>query len=118
MRVVGLGVLAVAMAGCWVASGWIDAALLVLALGFAAVALLSPERRGWTTAGFFYAGSAEMASILVRLDQVYGFVALILILLVVWVPAIAGSFAPPAVSPPHASPQHTPLTPRRAAPPA
>src|SRR5260221_9981514 len=93
MRVVASGVVALAIAGFCLASGWIDAALLVLALGFAAVALLSPERRGWTAAGFLYAGSAEMASILVRLDQVYGFVALILILLVVWVTDIGGYFA-------------------------
>ena len=108
MRVVASGVVALAIAGFCLASGAIDAALLVLALGFAAVALLSPERRGWTAAGFFYAGSAEMASILVRLDQVYGFVALILILLVVWVTDIGGYFAGRGIGGPKLWPRISP----------
>jgi phosphatidate cytidylyltransferase len=108
MRVVASGVVALAAAGFCLASGWIDAALLVLALGFAAVALLSPERRGWTAAGFFYAGSAEMASILVRLDQIYGFVALILILLVVWVTDIGGYFVGRGIGGPKLWPRVSP----------
>src|SRR5258707_469598 len=91
-RVVASGVVALAIAGFCLASGWIDAALLVLVLGLAAVALLSPERRLWTATGFFYAAAAEIASVLVRLDQIYGFAALILILLVVWVTDIGGYF--------------------------
>src|SRR3979490_1829056 len=68
-RGVASGVVALAIAGFCLASGWIDAALLVLVLGLAAVALLSPERRLWTAAGFFYAGAAPIASVLVRPRQ-------------------------------------------------
>ncbi len=69
----------------------------VLALGGAAVAGLSQQRKLWTAAGFFYAAAAEVASVLVRLDQVWGVVALFLILLVVWVTDI-GAFSPAAAS--------------------
>jgi phosphatidate cytidylyltransferase len=92
-RVVASGVAALAVAGFCLASGRIEAALLALALGFAAVALLSSERRHWTAAGFLYAAAAEVASVLVRLDQGSGFAALILVLLVVWVTDIGGYFA-------------------------
>jgi phosphatidate cytidylyltransferase len=92
-RVVASGAVALAIAGLCLAQGRIDAALVVLVLGLAAVAWLSPVRRAWTAMGFFYAGAAQFASVLVRLDQAYGFVALMLILLVVWVTDIGGYFA-------------------------
>ena len=92
-RVVASGVAALLIAGLCLAIGRIDAALSALALGAAAVALLSPQRRIWNAAGFLYAAAAEVAAVLVRLDQAWGFVALILILLVVWVTDIGGYFA-------------------------
>ena len=92
-RAVVSGVAALAAAGLSLASGRTEAALFVLAVGLAAVALLSRERRIWTAAGFFYAAAAEIASVLVRLDQLSGFAALILILLVVWATDIGGYFA-------------------------
>ena len=74
----------------------------------AAVALLSPERRRWAAAGFFYAAAAEIASVLVRLDQAWGFVALILILLVVWVTDIGGYFAGRGIGGPKLWPRVSP----------
>jgi phosphatidate cytidylyltransferase len=91
--VVATGGVALALSGLCLASGRIDAALIVSAIGLAAVALLSPPLRRWSAAGFLYAVVAEIASILVRLDQADGFVALVLILLVVWATDIGGFFA-------------------------
>ena len=91
--VVATGGVALALSGLCLASGRIDAALIVSAIGLAAVALLSPPPLRWSAAGFLYAVVAEIASILVRLDQAYGFVALVLILLVVWATDIGGFFA-------------------------
>ena len=87
------GATALLIAGICLACGWIDASLVVLALGLAAVAWLSPLLRGWTVGGFCYAAAAEMASVLIRLDQAWGFVALLLVLLVVWGTDIGGYFA-------------------------
>jgi phosphatidate cytidylyltransferase len=107
-RVAVAGIVALAMVGVCLGFGRIDASLLVLALGLAGVALLSPDRRQWAAAGFLYAASAEVASVLVRLDQDRGFVALILILLVVWVTDIGGYFAGRGIGGPKLWPRISP----------
>ena len=108
MRGGAAGVVALAAAGFCLGSGRGTAALLVLAAGFAGVASTSAERRGWTAAGFCYAAAAEMASMLLRLDQVWGFVALIMVLLVVWGTDIGGYFAGRSVGGPKLWPRVSP----------
>ncbi len=107
-RVIAAGVVALAPAGLFLATGWIDASLLVLVVGLAGVMSFSPERRGWTTTGFAYAAAAETASVLVRLDQAYGFAALILILLVVWMTDMGGYFAGRGIGGPKLWPRVSP----------
>ena len=108
MRVTASGVGALALAGLCLAAGRIDAALVVLAAGLVAVALIAPEQRHWAAAGFFYAAAAEIASVLVRLDSAKGFVALIFVLLVVWVTDIGGYFAGRGIGGPKLWPRVSP----------
>ena len=92
-RVVVSGVVALAVAGLCLAMGRIDAALLVLCAGLVAVALITPAQPNWSALGFLYAAVAEMASVLLRLDPVKGFAALVFVLVIVWVTDSGGYFA-------------------------
>jgi phosphatidate cytidylyltransferase len=107
-RVVTSGAVALGISGLCLAAGRIDASVLALALGLAAVALLSPQRRSWIATGFCYAAAAQIASVLVRLDQTSGFVALILVLLVVWATDIGGYFAGRGIGGPKLWPRVSP----------
>jgi phosphatidate cytidylyltransferase len=102
------GVVALAVAGLCFAIGRIDAALIVLAIGFVAVVSVAPERRSWAAAGFFYAAAAEVASVLVRLDPVNGFAALMFVLLIVWVTDSGGYFAGRGIGGPKLWPKVSP----------
>jgi phosphatidate cytidylyltransferase len=93
MPVVAAGVVALGLAGAGLALGRIEVSLGILALGVVVTAVTAAERRGWVALGLGYASAALVASVLVRLDQVWGFVALMLILLIVWVTDIGGYFA-------------------------
>jgi phosphatidate cytidylyltransferase len=92
-RVVAAGVVALAVAGLCLGFARVELALAALALGVAATALLSVRQRRWTSAGFLYAGAAQMASVLMRFDTATGFIALVFVLLIVWVTDIGGYFA-------------------------
>jgi phosphatidate cytidylyltransferase len=92
-RAVATGVAALVLAGAGLALGRFEASLGILALGAVIATLVVPERRGWVALGLGYASAALVASVLVRLDQVWGFAALMLILLIVWGTDIGGYFA-------------------------
>jgi phosphatidate cytidylyltransferase len=107
-RVTVPGVAALAVAGLCFAVGRLDAALIVLGGGFIAVVSIAPERRNWAAAGFLYAAAAEIASVLLRLDPVKGFAALMFVLLIVWVTDSGGYFAGRGIGGPKLWPRVSP----------
>jgi phosphatidate cytidylyltransferase len=107
-RVSGPGVVALAIAGFCLAIGRMDVALIVLAIGLVVAVSIAPERRNWVAAGFLYAAAAEIASVLVRLDPVKGFAALMFVLLIVWVTDSGGYFAGRGIGGPKLWPKVSP----------
>jgi phosphatidate cytidylyltransferase len=107
-RVVASGAVALAVAGCCLTLGRIDAALLVSVLGLTGVALLSSDRRCWAAGGFGYAAVAQIASVVVRLDPEMGFVALVFVLLIVCVTDIGGYVAGRGIGGPKLWPRVSP----------
>ncbi|WP_454619290.1 phosphatidate cytidylyltransferase [Bradyrhizobium cenepequi] len=108
LRVTVAGVLALAAAGLCLGAGRLDVSLSVLAIGLIAIAVISPEQRQWTIAGFCYAAVAEVASILLRRDPDEGFVALMFVLLIVWATDIGGYFAGRSIGGPKLWPRVSP----------
>jgi phosphatidate cytidylyltransferase len=106
--VVVTGIVALAAGGVCLGLGRLDASLVVLIVGFAAVTWLSPGQRNWVAAGFGYAAAAELASVLVRLDPVAGFAALMLVLLVVWATDIGAYFVGRGIGGPKLWPRVSP----------
>jgi phosphatidate cytidylyltransferase len=107
-RAIVPGVAGLLIGGICLIAGRLDGALIALGTGLVAVALLSPERRNWAAAGFFYTAAAEVASVLVRQDPVGGFAALFFVLLVVWAADIGGYFAGRGIGGPKLWPRVSP----------
>jgi phosphatidate cytidylyltransferase len=108
MGVVASGVAILALAEIAVVLGRFEISLAALLAGVVIVAVLTPERRIWTAAGFGYAATAALASILLRSDPAMGWTALMLVFLVVWVTDIGGYFAGRGIGGPKLWPRISP----------
>ena len=108
-RLVLVGVLILLGVG-WVDVGHINEIYLsaLVVLGVLTVAFLSSERRPWAAVGIGYALAASIGSSAVRLDPLWGFAALMLVLLVVWATDIGGYFAGRLIGGPKLWPQVSP----------
>jgi phosphatidate cytidylyltransferase len=104
--------LAAAYRGGWpFALFWGIAAIAVLWewTGLVAGASLAPrERSGWISAGIGYAAALLLAPLLLRADDAYGFLAMVLLFALVWTTDILGYFAGRAFGGPKLMPAVSP----------
>lgn len=105
---VAVGVIALAVSGLCLMTGRIDIAAAVVAIGAAAAAVVGSGLRSWVAGGLLYAGLALLASVVVRLDAVAGFLALVFVLLIVWITDIGGYFAGRGIGGPKLWPRVSP----------
>jgi phosphatidate cytidylyltransferase len=94
IAIAAVGIAALAVSGIAFALHSLGIAIAAIAAGLIALAL-SAERdvRRWVASGLLYAGLAQTASVLVRHDRLWGFSALLYVLLIVWATDIGGYFA-------------------------
>lgn len=96
MRVLTALVLIPAAVGVAYAGGWLwlgVVTLLAIGLFVEWLIIVGIRRIGWIALGLVYASAALVASVAVRLDPVWGFAALMFVLLIVWLTDIGGYFA-------------------------
>lgn len=111
MRVLAALVLIPVAIGVAYAGGWLWAALVgVVSVGLFVewIMIVGAQRPGWIALGVVYAVAALLASIVVRLDTVWGFAALMFVLLVVWMTDIGGYFAGRGIGGPKLWPRVSP----------
>jgi phosphatidate cytidylyltransferase len=70
--------------------------------------IVGAHRMGWVALGVVYAAAALAASVIVRLDAVWGFSALMFVLLIVWMTDIGGYFAGRGIGGPKLWPRVSP----------
>jgi len=111
MRVLAALVLIPVAVGVAYAGGWWWAALVTaisIGLFIEWRMIVGADRTGWVALGVVYATAALAASVVVRLDPVWGFAALMFVLLIVWVTDIGGYFAGRGIGGPKLWPRVSP----------
>jgi phosphatidate cytidylyltransferase len=102
------GIAALAIAGICLMTQRTDLASGAAIVGIVLVAVVARGQRGWVASGLVYAAAALIASIVVRRDADFGFIALMFVLLIVWVTDIGGYFAGRSIGGPKLWPRVSP----------
>ena len=107
--VLAVGAAALIGAAAALIVGGFGIAIALVALGgFGIAALASKVRRAWCVAGLLYAAAILVAPVLLRRDASFGFAAIMLLFVIVWLTDIAAYFAGRAIGGPKLMPRVSP----------
>jgi phosphatidate cytidylyltransferase len=103
-----LGGCALLLEALLAASGRFDRALLIVLLALFGIAVTATRHARWLAAGILYASSLLIAPLVIRADDQFGFVAILLLFAVVWSTDIGGYFGGRALGGPKLAPAISP----------
>jgi phosphatidate cytidylyltransferase len=107
--VLAIGVVALAAAAFMLALERFEIAVGLIGLGFLGAAVVAPtDRRAWCAAGVLYAAALLIAPVLLRRDPDFGFQAILLLFVIVWLTDVTAYFVGRAVGGPKLMPAVSP----------
>jgi len=103
-----LGACTLVLEALLVASGRADKALIIVLLALFGIAVTATRQAKWLAGGILYASALLTAPLIIRADEQFGFLAILLLFAIVWSTDIGGYFGGRALGGPRLMPAVSP----------
>lgn len=103
-----LGACALVLEALLAATGRVDKALIIVLLALFGIAVTSIKHTKWIAGGIVYASMLLIAPLVIRADEQFGFLAIMILFAIVWSTDIGGYFGGRAIGGPKLAPAISP----------